>query len=166
MRPEVFWIDIPDRVRLAIMARPRSGDWLEEEIFGWSTEGIDVVVSLLEAEEIDELGLWREEALCVSFGIEFISFPLKDRGVPRSTDRVVDLVAAIVSRLHDGKAVAVHCRAGIGRASLIAACVLVARGSSPELAFDLIAEARGVGVPDTPEQRAWVDRFNEARTKR
>jgi len=46
MRPEVFWIDSPTNARLAIMPRPRSGDWLEDEIAGWRVEGIDVVVSL------------------------------------------------------------------------------------------------------------------------
>jgi protein-tyrosine phosphatase len=60
-----------------------------------------------------------------------------------------------------GNAVAVHCRAGIGRSSLIAACVLVLLGFAPGMAFDLIGKARGVKVPDTEEQRDWVDMFRE-----
>jgi hypothetical protein len=34
---------------LAIMARPRAGDWLDGEIAGWRAQGIGVIVSLLEA---------------------------------------------------------------------------------------------------------------------
>ena len=53
----------------------------------------------------------------------------------------------------------IHCRAGIGRSSLIAACVLVRAGHDVNSAFDTIAKARGVEVPDTEAQRAWVSTF-------
>jgi protein-tyrosine phosphatase len=52
--------------------------------------------------------------------------------------------------------VAVHCWGGVGRSSLIAAAVLVGRGTDAEQAWARIAEARGVPVPETDEQRAWV----------
>src|SRR5260221_8734777 len=60
MRPDVFWIHAPLIGRLAIMPRPRAGEWLDDEIIGWQMEGIDTVVSLLELAEISELGLERE----------------------------------------------------------------------------------------------------------
>ncbi len=162
MRPEVHWIGLPASTRLAIMARPRAGDWLADEIAGWRAEGIDVIVSLLEAGEVEELGLHREAGLCRDLEIEFIAFPVPDRGVPLSTREAMALAEAIVARLNEGKAVAVHCRAGIGRSSLIAACVLVLLGFAPGMAFDLIGKARGVKVPDTEGQRDWVDLFREA----
>lgn len=77
MRPEVHWIDLPAGARLAIMARPRAGDWLDDEVAGWRAEGIGVIVSLLEAGEVEELGLRREAGLCQDLAIEFISFPLR-----------------------------------------------------------------------------------------
>lgn len=52
MRPKVYWIDLPMAGRLAIMARPRAGDWLEDEISGWRAQGVEIVVSLLEQEEV------------------------------------------------------------------------------------------------------------------
>jgi protein-tyrosine phosphatase len=58
--------------------------------------------------------------------------------------------------LRTGKAVAVHCRAGIGRSALIAACVLVRSGYDVDGAFDTIAKARGMAVPDTQAQHDWV----------
>jgi protein-tyrosine phosphatase len=58
--------------------------------------------------------------------------------------------------LDQGKHVAVHCWAGVGRSSLIAAALLVRRGTAPEAAWARIAEARGLPVPETDEQRAWV----------
>jgi hypothetical protein len=47
MRTELYWVEGPWSGRLAIMPRPRGGDWLEEEIQSWRRSGIDVVVSLL-----------------------------------------------------------------------------------------------------------------------
>jgi protein-tyrosine phosphatase len=48
------------------------------------------------------------------------------------------LAEAKVARLNEGKAVALHSRAGIGRSALIAACVLVLLGVAPGAAFDRI----------------------------
>lgn len=58
--------------QLAILARPRGGDWLEDEIRGWRSSGIEMVVSLLELEEQDELGLpkrdrWQKRTTFASF---------------------------------------------------------------------------------------------------
>ena len=50
MSPDLYWIVGPWRGRLAIAARPRGGDWLDDELSGWRQAGIDVVVSLLENE--------------------------------------------------------------------------------------------------------------------
>jgi protein-tyrosine phosphatase len=159
MRPSVYWLDLRRGWRLAIMPRPRAGDWLDDEIAGWKVEGIDIVVSLPGQQEIEELELHRLPASCRTAGIEFVSFPIEDRGVPASLRETDRLVRRLSEALNAGKAVAVHCRAGIGRSSLIAACVLVRNGCDVSSAFAAIAEARGVEVPDTEAQRAWVSAF-------
>jgi hypothetical protein len=156
---EIRWIDFPTAGRLAIMPRPRAGDWLDDEIRGWRAQDVDVVVSLLEGEEIKELDLGGESALCRQHGIEFISFPIPDRGVPASLKAATDLIRTVVNRIGDGQAVAVHCRAGIGRSSVIAASALIYLGADPGRAFELIGQARGVSVPDTDAQRDWVRAF-------
>jgi protein-tyrosine phosphatase len=164
MRPNVYWLDLPGSSRLAITSCPGAGDWLEDEIAGWRDEGIDVIVSLLEAEEIAELGLQREAVRSHELGIEFVSFPVPDGGVPATMGEAMALSAAIIMRLREGEGVGLHCRAGIGRSALIAACVLVLLGKAPGAAFDLIEKARGVKVPDTEGQRKWVAIFHETVT--
>jgi protein-tyrosine phosphatase len=68
-------------------------------------------------------------------------------------DHLADCVAL-------GKAVAIHCRAGIGRSALIAACILGRGGADANQAFAKISASRGVVVPDTDAQRDWVAAFN------
>ncbi len=84
---------------------------------------------------------------------------IEDRGLPASVSATTELVSRIRSDLATGKNVAIHCRAGIGRSSLLAAAVLVAAGMGVNAAFQQIEAARGLSVPDTPEQKAWVATF-------
>jgi protein-tyrosine phosphatase len=162
---ELFWINDVRHGRLAILPRPRGGDWLLDEISSLRRSGVEVLVSLLTAEEVSELDLAREAEYCAAEGIQFISFPFADRGVPPSAADAVRLVRKLEDLVADGKAVAIHCRQGVGRSAVVAACVLAAQGAQPKVAFELIAKARGCPVPDTPEQRAWVERFAEMNLK-
>ena len=156
MHSDIYWIDVPIPGRLAIMARPRAGDWLPDEIASWRDQGVGTVVSLLEREEIEEIGLRDESELCQKLAIDFISFPTPDRGVPSSARDLASLVGSLKAQLEGRKGVAIHCRAGIGRSSMIAACLLHAFGIEPSDAFASIATARGCAVPDTEQQREWV----------
>ena len=57
---QLYWITGPWAGRLAISARPRGGDWLEDEISAWQRAGVDTVVSLLTIDEERDLALERE----------------------------------------------------------------------------------------------------------
>jgi protein-tyrosine phosphatase len=159
MKAAPFWIEGPWRGRLAILPRPRGGDWLEDEARAWRVEGIDAVVSTLTSDEIAELDLAEEAELCQASGVEFIAFPVEDRGLPSSSTAAAELARRLEERLAKGKNVAIHCRQGVGRSALIAACVLVAAGVEAETAWAKVRAARGCPVPDTAEQRAWVIRL-------
>jgi protein-tyrosine phosphatase len=156
MSPDLFWIVGPWRGRLAIAARPRGGDWLEDELCGWRRAGVDVVVSLLESDEADQLDLVDEPQAAKANGIRFISFPIPDRDVPASLRAALSLMADLITALEEGKNVAMHCRQGIGRSGLIAAGVLATSGISPEDAIKTVSCARGVAVPETNDQLLWV----------
>lgn len=160
MDKEVFWITGPWPGRLAIALRPRGGDWLSDEIRSWRDMGLNVVVSLLTPNEILELELDQEMRWCQEYGIQFYSF-LPDREVPESWKAVAALIKDLDLALKVGKNIAVHCRQGIGRSSLISASLLIAGGANPESAWEHISQsrARGRAVPDTEEQYAWVKSF-------
>lgn len=122
---------------------------------GWR-QGLTVVVSLLEDDEIAELGLGEEPEACEQAGIKFQRFPVPDRGVPASQDAVSELVALLVAELRQTHYVGVHCRIGVGRSATLAVCVLAALGAPIDDAWAAVQRARGLSVPDTPAQRAWV----------
>jgi Cyclin-dependent kinase inhibitor 3 (CDKN3) len=157
MSPDLFWIAGPWRGRLAIATRPRGGDWLGDEMSGWRRAGIDVVVSLLENQETDQLGLSEESKAAEAEGIRFISFPIPDCGVPASAPAAISLMADVASSLDEGNNVAVHCRQGIGRSGLIAAGVLATSGASLEDAIKAVSSSRGLDVPETADQRLWLE---------
>ena len=115
-----------------------------------------IVASLLTSNEVHELDLSGEAALCAANGIEFISLPVRDRAVPVSQRGVQQTVQQLAHQLDAGRNIVIHCRMGIGHAALLAACVLAYLSVSVDDAFETIAQARGCPVPDTSEQRAWV----------
>jgi protein-tyrosine phosphatase len=162
MVSDIHWITAPIPGRLAVMPRPRAGQMLEDEIAGWTREGIHFVVSLLEPQENLKLDLSKEAFLCQRFSLGFISYPFPDRGVPPSVPETPALVQSLKAHLQNRKAVAIHCTNGIGRSAVIAACVLVSFGIDPKRALELVAKARGFMVPDTNEQRNWVAEFAQA----
>src|SRR5215470_459549 len=159
IKSDVYWIKGPWPGKLAILARPRGADWLEDEIEGWKEAGVSVVTSLLTSGEESELGLTNEAEIVKRTGLKYISFPIPDYSVPDSKLTMQRLAAELNDQLSREASIGIHCRQGIGRSSLVAACVLVTSGESPKGAFQHIELARGVPVPDTTEQKEWVISF-------
>jgi protein-tyrosine phosphatase len=131
-----------------------------DETTAWHAAGIDLVVSLLEADEEAQLVLEGEAAAAAVSGIDFKAFPIPDRGVPASRESVAELTDDIIDALDTGKNVAVHCRQGIGRSGMIVGGVLVAAGQDVPSALRAIKESRGLDVPETEEQRRWLHEFS------
>ncbi|WFE28186.1 tyrosine protein phosphatase [Solwaraspora sp. WMMD791] len=152
--PNRYPIPAPPPARLSILARPRGGDWLDDELSAARTAGVDVLVSLLTSAERDELDLADEPAAAIRAGLEFHAFEIADLGVP-DPHAIRPLLDLLATELRAGRHVAVHCRAGIGRSSLITVALLTRLGVDTEQAWNVIAHARGVPVPETAQQRRW-----------
>lgn len=159
MNPKLYWLNDGSRARLAISPRPRGGDWLDDEAEGWRRQGVNVVLSLLTEAEKQEFSLEREAEILRAKGIEFYSFPIEDRSVPADSARSERLIAELASKIETGGNLVIHCRQGIGRSSLIAGALLITKGDSLGEALATIRGARGVEVPETAEQKHWLERF-------
>jgi protein-tyrosine phosphatase len=152
----LYWIEAPWTGRLAISARPRGGEWLEDEIAGWGEAGVRVVTSLLTPEEADELELQDEARVCAKAALRYFSLAIPDREIPGSDIPAIDFIQRLARELEFGKSVVIHCRQGVGRSGMIAAAVLSAGGVEIETALRRIAASRGLEVPETAAQLAWV----------
>jgi hypothetical protein len=159
--PQLYWVNKFAEGNLAIMAAPRPEDHLDEVILGWKGDGVDIVVSLVEQPEMPGL-IEAERALCEEFSLDFLWFPIRDKTAPTSRDAISALARQLANAISTGKSVAIHCRAGIGRSALLAACVLIHLNIDGAVALDMIAEARGAEVPETEAQRQWVLSFSHA----
>ena len=159
MTTELHWVDGPWPGRLALAARPRGGDWLEDELAAWRRAGVDTVFSLLTAEEEDDLDLRGEARAAKAQGMDFLSLPIPDRQVPGSAADLAAALKQVDAELAQGRNVVVHCRQGIGRTGLMSAALLIGRGWDAERAVRKLSATRGVPIPDTPEQRRWIDRY-------
>lgn len=155
MLPTTYAVQTIEKGTLSIMAKPVSGEWIEEEFIGLKRLGIDKIVCLLESTEQIEIGLGLEEKLCIKNAIEYCSFPIADRGLP-DTSKASLLAEELYQDIRSGKHIVIHCRAGIGRTGIMAGAILVKSGLSAKEAFALISSARGVQVPDTEEQEHWL----------
>jgi protein-tyrosine phosphatase len=159
MKVTPYWINS----QLAIVPRPRGGDWLDDEMTALREAGVDVVVSMLEEDETAELGLQEERASAQRAGLMFVNFPIKDRNVPLNKLLFDEFLLGLEGHISQGKRVGVHCRACIGRASVTTASLLIRSGVAPADAWLQVATVRGFPVPDTAEQREWVERHSGVR---
>lgn len=88
--------------------------------------------------------------------------PIRDFSVPTESD-LVSTLDAIDVELAAGGIVYVHCWAGCGRTGVVVGSWLVRHGTTPRAALERIAETRGLGCPQTLEQRLLVMSWDAGR---
>lgn len=155
----IFHIKSPWSGRLAIVSRPRGGDWLDDDVGAWKAEGLNAVLSLLTEEEQVEFDLFGEKEASEKQGLQFFSFPINDLGVPSSLAESLRTLSQLERLLAAGRNVGIHCRQSIGRSGMMAACLLVMAGSDSQEALESVSNSRGLPIPETREQSEWVSEF-------
>lgn len=84
--------------------------------------------------------------------------PIEDFGIPSDGASFAASLAETAARLRRGDRVVLHCGAGIGRTGTAALCLLSALGLDRAEAEERVRSAGS--HPETPEQRAFADRFS------
>jgi len=127
-----------------------------DAVKGW---GANTVLSLIEDDEFEMLGVPELGEAVKACGIEWVHFPIRDLDIPEAD--AMGTWAAISARIHAtlerGGRVLVHCRGGLGRAGTIAALLLIERGWTVHQAISDVRDIRP-GAIETVEQERWVAR--------
>jgi protein-tyrosine phosphatase len=152
----IYRIDAIGEGSLAISAHPASSADADSRIAEIAASGIDRVISLLEPAEAQSLGLQHEGDLVSAQAMDFLSFPIPDMGLPESIDAFAQLSRRLYRQIHAGGHTLIHCRAGVGRSGLLAAAILMHGGRDAHQAFAHVARRRGMPVPETSGQGAWL----------
>jgi protein-tyrosine phosphatase len=121
----------------------------EAEVRDVVGHGVTLVVDLTEEGELTPY-----DALMPG-NVRHFRLPIRDFTAP-SPEQIALALDTIDAELADGGVVFVHCWAGCGRTGVIVGCWLVRHGASPHQALARIAELRGLGCPQTLEQRLTV----------
>jgi len=156
MQAEMYKVGTIGKGFFAIMARPSLEENDPASVVNISRLGIKLVVSLLEANEARTLGLEGERESIKALGMDFVSFPIPDMGIPTSVEKFASLSKMLLKQVNTGSNTLVHCHAGIGRSGLMAAGILLHCDLNPKQAFAHVSKMRGVRVPETPEQEYWL----------
>lgn len=107
--------------------KPYSRD-LATDLRHFQSCGVSTVVCLLNQYELRTLGvdLRQYQTICGSLGLTLVEYPMVEMAAPEDLHTFESQVAArIAEGMVAGQSFLVHCRGGIGRSGLVAACVLL-----------------------------------------
>ena len=125
------------------------------ELQGLLEHGVTLILDLTEE---GELTPYVEH---VPEGVRHVRVPVRDFTAP-TREQIAEALDLIDAEIERGGVVYVHCWAGCGRTGVIVGCWLVRHGTPPQEALRRIAEARGLGCPQTLEQRLAILDFKPA----
>ena len=158
-------VDLPASVsgRLLLHSMPGRYEALESVWMRLRSEAVSTIVCLAEKVELREKCAEYAQALedgSVPCGVRV--FEVVDRGAPEDRDAFWVLAREIAGQLKSGDTVLIHCAGGVGRTAMLASCVLLALGASPDAARSAASRA-GSTVETAPQSRliAWcADRYD------
>ena len=149
-------------------SHPASGEAWHRDLFSdvrrlRDDYGTDVLVSLLEHKEFEELQIQNLRAECDAAGIEQHSYSIADQKIPDDPSEFRKEIALFARMLEEGKRLVIHCKGGLGRTGTAAACIAVAASNgdiSGDEAITLVRKARG-GAIENVFQEEFVRRFSQ-----
>ena len=130
---------------------------LAQDLDHLASLGISSIVSLIDEDECQLIGVPTLATQAVAAGLDWREFPIADRAVPEPDEATAfqRLLADLSAMLHEGARLAIHCRAGLGRSGLLAAALLVWRGVAAEEAIAAIRHCRP-GAIETDGQEEYI----------
>ena len=119
--------------------------------------GASVLVTLMEAHELVQLGVPDIGERAESLGMVWLHLPIPDVSIPDAAFEAAWATAGECLRatLTDRRGIVIHCRGGLGRTGLVAARLLIELGEMPREALDAVRAVRP-GAVETRQQEEYV----------
>ena len=136
--------------------------FLENLLIEYKQRRVKLVVTLLDFNEIEDLGIVSFSTFLMDNGFNWIHCPIRDRSTCSDQKRIRTLLEDIKEVLKSDKSVLIHCHAGLGRTGLLAATFLVSMGLTADSAIKTIRETRPGSIETTEQERyvkEWTFRF-------
>lgn len=135
-------------------------DWnrdLTLDIDSIKTWGADIVISLIEAQEMEDLHVTELGDRLDRAGITWIHLPIRDTMEPDHNwyEQWCQHAPHFHQCLERGGRILIHCKAGLERTAIAAALLQCERGESLERALGTIADCRASAGP-LPHQKSWL----------
>ena len=168
---EVAWVEIdmaPGHLGLAMAPGRRESDsgrvlW-ERDLHGdlrrlRHVHRCDVLVSLLNDTELAEIGIGHLAEAVAVHGIEHHLLPVRDGSVPEPGQLadVLALIDLLREHLLAGRTLVLHCRAGRGRAGMLAAILVASLWELPTDAIARVRRAQPRAVETVPQEHYVFD---------
>lgn len=159
-RLRVDYIPIPNnkgRLGLTILpGRMDRGRSMDKDIASLKQDGATAIVSLITEQEYTEYGVKGLKQAYKDAGLELISYPILDQGIPDSAT-LPNLLKAIDEELCRDGSVILHCVGGLGRSGTVAAAYLMDKFQlQAEQAIATVREHRSQRAVESKEQLAFL----------
>ncbi len=163
----ITWVPLPEGTsgRLGLSCCPGLGPvGLADDCQSIADQGVFRVVSLNEPESRAQLGAANLKDCLAEQDVLWQEFPISNYGVPDADALrlLPGLLDELTFSLTTGKAVLLHCFAGLGRAGTVAALLLVELGLSGEEAIAHVRAYRP-GAIESQSQEALIMNWRPSR---
>ena len=115
--------------------------------------GIHYIVSLLEPDEADKIGLGFMGQRTIDKGFGFISYPIRDLSIPTDLVSFHQLILKIHELLRNGYSISLSCLGGQGRGPTVGASVLILAGMSVNDAINWVKKQRKGSLKRKKQQK-------------
>lgn len=160
---DTYWV-VPGRLLVGAHPGSRSRAQAMHRLRRFLESGVTCFIDLTEPDETPAYETLLPFATPAGRRIEYLREPIVDHGVPASRETMARIVSMLDGALASDHLVYLHCRAGIGRSAMAAACWLAERGGDADRALAQLADAWPQAaqsrfwsrVPETEQQRKFV----------